>query len=174
MGSSVSRSAESTAGQCPSRISPGFIRLIDLDHPSGRRSTYSDASDRFDLHLSSINNNETDLNESVSSKSNLGDGTDLSNLDSGHPMTNTRSTALTPAIPTTNTSRTSITTYPGQTTGRGLSGRLTSIMERRRSPDMLLKKWMKSQKLTTEDSDEPIALTVSCSASRETCSRTCD
>lgn len=135
--------------------------VSSLDHPTGRQSTYSDASERFDLHLSSINNTETDPNESMSSKENQGDATDLSNLDSGHAMTNTRSTTLTPAVPTTNTSRTSVTTYPGQTSGRGLSGRLSSIMERRRSPDGLLKKWIKSQKLTTEDSDEPLPLTVS-------------
>jgi hypothetical protein len=96
----------------------------------------------------------------MSSKSNHGDTTDNPNLDINHQIINIRSTAATPAILTTNTSRTSVSTNHGQSTGRGISGRLTSIMERKRSPDILLKKWIKNQKIRTINPDEPSPLTV--------------
>jgi hypothetical protein len=105
-------------------------------------------------------NIDSDFNESSSSKSNQGDTTDNTNVDSSNQATNLRSTAATPAIQP-NTSRTSLSTNMGQSTGRDLSGRLTSIMERRRSPDVLLKKWIKNQKIKVNDPDEPSSLTVS-------------
>ena len=139
--------------------------LVYSDDPSGRRSTFSDAGERFDLTLSSTMTNDPDLNDSISSKSNPGDSIDVSNLDTSHPTATVRSTVATPAVLTNNnTSGTSTTSYPGQSTARALSGRLTSIMERRSSPDALLKKWIKAQKLTTNNPEEPLPLTVNSSS----------
>ena len=74
----------------------------------------------------------------------------------------TRSIAATLAVNTANTSRAaSVSTQQGQLSGRALTGRLTAIMERRRSPDALLKKWMKSRQIKLDDSNEPIPLKVS-------------
>jgi hypothetical protein len=106
-------------------------------------------------------NIDSDINESISSKSNQGDTTDNTNVDHSHQTTNLRSTAATPAILTTNTSRTSTSSNFGQSTGRAVSGRLTSIMERRRSPDILLKKWIKDQKIKPIHPHEPLPLSVS-------------
>jgi hypothetical protein len=122
----------------------------------------SDASERLDLHFNSANI-DSDLNESSSSKSNQGDPTENINLDSSHQTVNIRPTAATTAIPTTNRSRSSATSNPGQLSGRGVSGRMTSIMERRRSPDMLLKRWIKNQNKSAIKSDGPVPLSVSCS-----------
>jgi hypothetical protein len=106
-------------------------------------------------------NIDSELNESLSSKSNQGDTTDTTNQDSSQPAANIRSAAATPAILATNTSRTSVSTNAGQSTGRAISGRLSSIMERRHSPDILLKKWIKSQKIRAHNPDEPLPLSVS-------------
>ncbi|CAF1205654.1 unnamed protein product [Rotaria sordida] len=122
------------------------------------RSRLSDASERLDLQLNSTNI-DSDLNESSSSsRSKQGDSTEHINLDSSHQTTNIRSLGVTPAILITNTSRTSTSTNFGQSTGRATIGRLTSIMERRRSPDALLKRWVKNQKMIVKDSDEPLPL----------------
>ena len=118
----------------------------------------------MDLQLSSSVNNETDLNESVSSKSNPGDETETSNVDSTQATATVRSSLATPAVLTANnTSRMSVSSFQSQGTGRGPAGRLSAIAEQRRSPNVLLKKWAKNQKLTIKDSDEPITLTVSSS-----------
>jgi hypothetical protein len=120
----------------------------------------SENSERLDLQLTSANL-DSELNESTSSKSNQGDTTDNTNLDSSHPVMNTRSIAATPALVTTNTSRTSVSTNAGLSTGRAFSRPLTSIMERQRSPDVLLKKWIKNQKITAKNPEESIPLSVS-------------
>ena len=120
----------------------------------------SETSERLDLQLTSANL-DSELNESSSSKSNQDDTTDNTNLDSSHPATNTRSVAATPALVTTNSSRTSVSTNAGLPTGRALERRLTSIMERQRSPDVLLKKWIKNQKITAKNPEESVPLSVS-------------
>lgn len=120
----------------------------------------SETSERLDLQLTSVNL-DSELNESSSSKSNHGDATESINLDSSHPATNTRSVAATPALVTTNTSRTSVSTNAGLSTGRAFPRRLTSIMERQRSPDALLKKWIKNQKITAKNPEESVPLSVS-------------
>ncbi len=130
------------------------------DEPAGHRSMLSDASERLDLQLISTNI-ESEFNESSSSKSNQGDTTDTTNQDSSHPIANIRSATATPAILTANTSRTSISTNVGQSTGRRISGRLSSIVERKRSPDILLKKWIKNQKIRAQHPNEPLPLSVS-------------
>jgi hypothetical protein len=130
------------------------------DDQTGRRSILSDASERLDLQFNSANI-DSDLNESISSKSNQGDTTDNTNTDHSHQTTNIRSTAINPAMLPANTSRTSMSSNLGQSTGRALSGRLTSIMQRRRSPDMLLKKWIKDQKIKPSHPNEPLPLSVS-------------
>lgn len=119
----------------------------------------SDNSERLDLQLNSANL-DSELNESSSSKSNQGDTTDTVNLDSSHPATNLRSVAATPALVTASTSRTSVSTNAGLSTARAFSRRLTSIMERQRSPDVLLKKWIKNQKITAKNPEETVPLSV--------------
>ncbi len=60
--------------------------------------------------------------------------------------------------PTTNTSRTSLSSNFSQPIGHRVSARLTAIMERqqrRRSPDVLLKKWIERQTITKNNSDQP-------------------
>ncbi len=106
-------------------------------------------------------NIDSDLNESISSKSNPGEITENTNLDISHQTTNTRSTPATPAVLNTNTSRTSISTNVGQSSTQPMSGRLSLIIEQRRSPDLLLKKWIKNQKIITIKPDESSSLTVS-------------
>jgi hypothetical protein len=130
------------------------------DEPLGRRSILSDGSERLDLLLTSTNI-DSELNESLSSKSNPIENTDPANQDSGHPLTNPRSAAATPAILATNTSRASTSMNVGQSTSRPISGRLSSITERRKSPDVLLKKWIKNQKIRGSNPDEPLPLNVS-------------
>lgn len=120
----------------------------------------SDASERLDLQFNSTNI-DSELNESTSSKSNQGDTTDATNPDSSHPTTNPRPATAAPALLAANTSRTSTSTNAGQSTGRGISGRLTSIMEHRRSPDMLLKKWIKNQVMKADAPGEALPLSVS-------------
>ncbi|CAF2706077.1 unnamed protein product [Rotaria sp. Silwood2] len=129
-----------------------------FDDQIGSRSRLSDASERLDLQLNSTNI-DSDLNESSSSRSNQGDSTDNINLDSSHQTTNVRcSTGVIPALFITNTSRTSTSTNFAQSTGRATLGRLASIVERRRSPDALLKRWVKSQKIEVKNSEEPLPL----------------
>jgi len=128
------------------------------DDQTGRQSTISDVSERFDLQLNSTNI-ESDLNESSSSKSNQGDTTETTNFDSSQLTTNVRSVTATPAV-LSNTSRTSMSSHAGQSTMRGKSGRLTSIMEQRRCPDILLRKWLKNQKIKMSDPDETLPLSV--------------
>ncbi|CAF1271412.1 unnamed protein product [Rotaria sp. Silwood1] len=128
-----------------------------FDDHIGNRSRLSDASERLDLQLNSTNI-DSDLNESSSSRSNQGDSTDNMNLDSSHQITNVRSTGVTPAIFITNTSRTSTSTNFAQSTGRATLGHLSSIIERRRSPDVLLKRWMRNQKIVVKNSEEPLPL----------------
>lgn len=117
----------------------------------------------MDLQLSStINNETTDLSESVSSKSNTGDETETTNAENTQATTTVRSSIGTAAVQTTNnTSRMSVSSFQSQLTGRRPSAPPTVIAERRRSPDGLLKKWIKTQKITVKDSTEPIPLTVS-------------
>jgi hypothetical protein len=123
----------------------------------------SDASERLDLQQLNSTNIDSDFNESSSSKSNQADTTaDNTNLDNSHQTTNVRSGVVTPGgMVTTNTSRTSMSTNVGQSTVRGISGRLTSIMEQRNSPEILLKKWIKNQKIRPPNPDEPLPLSVS-------------
>lgn len=47
---------------------------------------------------------------------------------------------------------------------RAMLGHLTSISERKRSPDILLKRWLKNQKLIAKKSDENAPLSVSYSS----------
>ena len=117
----------------------------------------------MDLQLSTATNNETtDLSESVSSKSNAGDETETANAENTHGTTTVRSSIVTPAVQTTNnTSRMSVSSFQSQLTGRPPSVPPAILAERRRSPDGLLKKWIKNQKITIKDSTEPIPLTVS-------------
>ena len=133
--------------------------LFIKDEKSGRRSILSDRSEQLDLQLNSMNM-DSDVNESMSSRSNQGETTENTNLDTNHQITSLRSTSATPAILAANTSRTSISTNIGPSAGPAISGRLTSIMERRRSPDILLKQWMKNKKLLSQKSNDPLPLTV--------------
>ncbi|CAF3079300.1 unnamed protein product [Rotaria socialis] len=132
---------------------------ITPDDQHASRSRLSDTSERLDIPLNSANM-DSDFNESSSSRSNPGDAVDSANFESSHQTINIRSTAATPAIFLTNTSRTSTSTNFGQSTGRGMRGRLTSIHERKRSPDILLKRWLKNQKLIVKKSEEALPLTA--------------
>lgn len=130
------------------------------DDQTGRRSISRESSERLDLQLNTMNI-DSDLNESESSKSNQGDTIDNTNADSSVPTTNVRSSAATPAILMTVTSRTSTSTNIGQASSRAVLHHLASIVERRRSPDLLLKRWKKGQKLIGKKLDEAFPLSVS-------------
>lgn len=137
------------------------MHFIDLDDTLVRRSTISDGSERMDQHIGSTTNNENDLNESVSSRSNPGDTAESLVSDGIHLAGNIPSLVGSSNLHTTNSSRTSVSTQVGHSSSRPFTSRLTPITERRRSPDALMKKWMRSQKLTSGDSNEPIPLSVS-------------
>ncbi|CAF1056004.1 unnamed protein product [Adineta steineri] len=128
-------------------------RIFDTSFDGSTTSNItSDTSERVVLPIHSIHS-ERDLNESISSKSNLEDTTETTNLDSIRPLTRANS-----IIPTSNTSRTSISSTMSREVDHRISVGLASILERQRSPDVLLKKWIKRHALTNNP-NEPLPIT---------------
>ena len=108
---------------------------------------------------------DRDLNESASSRSHHEDTIQSINLDSSQPMVNIpRSSAASVSL-TSNTSRASFSSDMSQPPGVGAINRIPSILERRRQPNALLKKWVQTQKITIKTSKNalpiPLPLTVS-------------
>lgn len=134
--------------------------LVSIKGSQTGSHALNDSADRLDLLITSINT-ERDLNESISSKSIQEDTTDNTNLVSSQRTTNVPLTGPTSVILTSNTSRTSLSSDVSQVLGHSISGRLSSILEQRRRPDMLLKRWNKRQTITAKNPKEPLPLPVS-------------
>jgi len=137
-----------------------YVYLFFIKDSQSGSNTLGDATERLDLTINSINI-DSDLNESISSKSIQEDTTDNTSLDTYQQPINPPFTTAISIDPTTNTSRTSLSSNFSQQIGHRVSARLKSIMERqqrRRSPDVLLKKWIERQRITTNNSDQPLTV----------------
>ncbi|CAF0970097.1 unnamed protein product [Adineta ricciae] len=128
-----------------------------IDSQSGTQVS-TDSDEIFHLPIDSISYGR-DLNESASSRSHHEDLMQSVNLNSSQPTANIpRSSAVSISL-TSNTSRASfssdVSEPPG---GGGAIARIPSILEQRRQPNALLKKWVQNQKITIKTSKNALPI----------------
>ncbi|CAF1152814.1 unnamed protein product [Adineta ricciae] len=127
-----------------------------IDSRSATRVS-TDSDEIFHLPINSTSY-DRDLNESASSRSHHEDTIQTVNLDSTQPTVYIpRSSAASISL-TGNTSRASFSSDVSQPPGGGAIVRIPSILEQRRQPNALLKKWVQSQKITIKTSKNALPI----------------